>query len=154
MGDGEDRGDREKDQHAEGGKDVFLQQESGKKTHSEEDSAEDGIIHRLGKDVVLKEKGQKIVHLAQEGIAGEDVPGDEIKSMMEEIKFRHGEVVDQRIFACLRGQDQEKTGKKEEPKNERCRDVPEERSDDGVGTVRTVRDQPAAEKNARDIRRR
>jgi len=125
MGDGENGGDREEDQHAEEGKGMFPQQKTGKKTHSEEDSAKDSIIHRLGEDVVLEEKGQNIVHLAQKGIAGEDVSGDEIKSMMEEIEFRCGEVVDQRILAYLRGQDQEKTGKKEDPKNDLCREVPD-----------------------------
>ncbi len=103
---------------------MFPQHETAKKTDSEENSAEDGIIHRLGKDVVLEKKGQNIVHLAEEGIAGKNVPRDEIKSMMAEIEFRHGEVVDERIFADFRGQDEKKAGKKENPQKDRCRDVP------------------------------
>ena len=104
---------------------MFPKHKTGKKAHPEENSAENGVIHRFGKDVVPEEKAQKIVHLAHEGIAGEDVPGDEIESMMEEIEFRHGKVVNQGVFACFRRQDEEKNGKQQNSQNDRCRNFPE-----------------------------
>ena len=103
---------------------MFLQQESGKKTHSEEDPAEEGIIHRLGKNVALEEKGQKIVHFAQHRIAGEDIPRDEVEAVIKEIELRDGEVVDQRIFAHLRCQGQHKTCEKEDAEEKRGRELP------------------------------
>ena len=71
-------------------------------THSEENDAEDGIIHRLGQDLILQKKGEDIVHLGEERIAGEDVTGDEIEPMMPEIEFGHGEVINERVFRRFR----------------------------------------------------
>ena len=124
MRNGEDGGDRDEDQHAEAGKLLILQNMAGKEADSEEGSAEEGIIHRLGEDVVLEEKGQKIVHLAQHRIAGEGVPGDEVEAVMKEIEFRDGEVIDQRVLAVLRCQGQHKTCEKEDTEEKQGRELP------------------------------